>query len=67
MKFKVGDLVRVCWRGASSGGWIDGMPDGMVGMVISRRRHSLGAPPLYGVYLTNLECRKIVEKDLQKL
>ena len=46
MKYKVGDLVRLCWRGASSGGWIDGMLDGMVGMVISRRRHSLGAPPL---------------------
>ena len=65
MKYEIGDLVRVCWRRLYPG---EKLPlDGMVGMVISRRRHSRRATPLYGVYLTNLECRKIVEKDLQKL
>ena len=70
MKYKVGDLVRVCWR---KEGIYDEIPviHGTAGMVISRRMvkgwRSLPDEPVYGVYLTNLQCREILEADLEKL
>ena len=66
MKYKVGDLVRVCWRGSFLD---DETPPihGTAGMVISRRWCGPFADPVYGVYLANLQCREILEADLEKL
>ena len=67
MKYKVGDLVRACWRpiGRPLHGSFD--PRHWIGVVISRRWCGPFADPVYGVYLTNLQCHRFFEKHLEKL
>ena len=78
MKYKVGDLVRACWRpiGRPLHGSLD--PRHWIGVVISRRHIRRGDPvqhfgdelaygKIYEVYLTNLQCHRFFEKHLEKL
>ena len=70
MKYETGDLVRVCWRKSQPDEEVWAL-DGTAGIVISRRMvegwRSLPDEAVYRVYLANLECREILEDDLEIL